>query len=570
MAFFLVVAAVAAVDNFGGTTPTAYHAPIAAAVTGNAQLVQNAAATGATEQATSVPPPAATAPPAPAPPSLSGAAPLRPHEVFGFAPYWTLSQSSGFNVTGISTIAYFSLGVNSDGTLAESGPGWSGYQSQALATLITRAHGAGDRVVLTVNNFDQNALNALTSSPSAPGTLATALIGAIRAKNLDGVNLDFEGSGAGDQAGLTNLVTTVSTAIHAVDPHYQVTMDTYASSAGDPNGFYDIPALAPAVDAFFVMEYSPNLQSSASSESPLTSTLFNDQTAVHQYAAVVPASKVILGLPFFGIDWPTSDGTLTAKATGPVTNPSYGQILASGHPIYWDSTTDSAWTSYQVGAQWHETFFEDPTSLYDAAKLASASDLGGVGAWALGMDGNDPNMLSALLGFSPAVKTGSPGPSSTSSSPTSSTSTTSTTSTTSVPPGFSISTGIPEPLPDPPGTPSTSSPTSSTSTTTPSDSPTSTSTTTAAGDAADYQFGGTWNGHRVDLSPVPSAAASTYVAGPSAGPLTLFATSDPAYSCVASDTDLTVRHIEGTTDQYEVVTQAPTDCLSATFIFTWS
>jgi len=106
-------------------------------------------------------------------------------------------------------------------------------------------------------------------------------------------------------------------------------MDTYASSAGDPNGFYNIRALAPAVDAFFVMEYGLNLQASASATSPLTSTLFSDKTTIDQYVAAVPASKVILGMPFFGIDWPTSDGTLTAHATGPATTISYGQIMAA-------------------------------------------------------------------------------------------------------------------------------------------------------------------------------------------------------------------------------------------------
>jgi hypothetical protein len=45
-------------------------------------------------------------------------------------------------------------------------------------------------------------------------------------------------------------------------------MDTYASSAGDSNGFYNIPALAPAVDAFFVMDYELNLQGSPSAASP--------------------------------------------------------------------------------------------------------------------------------------------------------------------------------------------------------------------------------------------------------------------------------------------------------------
>jgi hypothetical protein len=432
-----------------GSSPAEAGVDPAVHLDGNAQLSKVQLVSDSAPPVATPALPASTTPPAAAPPSVADAPALRPHEVFAFAPYWTLDQSSGFDVGSRSTIAYFSLDVNPDGTLNHSGPGWDGYQSQALSDLITRAHAAGDRVVLTVTCFDQGALDALTSSTTAPTTLAHALVAAIAAKNLDGVNLDFEGTGSADQTGLTNLVTSVSAAVHAANPHYQVTMDTYASSAGDPNGFYNIKALAPAVDAFFVMEYQLNLQANSSAVSPLTSGMFSDTTAVDQYAASVPTSKVILGLPYFGIDWPTTDGTLTAQATGPATTPSYGQIVSSGHPIYWDQTTDTAWTSYQVGTQWHETFFEDPTSLYEAAQLAESSNLAGVGIWALGMDGNDPNMLSALLGFSPAVKDSMAGPAATSQSTPSTTtpsiSSSSSTSTTSTSSPMTTSTSLASP-----------------------------------------------------------------------------------------------------------------------------
>jgi spore germination protein YaaH len=572
-----------------GTSPARFVTPQVRVIGGNAQLVnvQRSAASGTPSLTPLVPPaatatlPAAVAPPAPAPPTLAGAAPLRPHEVFGFAPYWTLGQSAQFDVQSISTIAYFSIAVNPDGSLVESGPGWDGYQSQALADLVTRAHAVGDRVVLTVNCFDQSALNELTSSSSAPSTLATTLIGAIRAKNLDGVNLDFEGKGSADQSGLTNLVTQVSAAIHGADPHYQVTMDTYASSAGDPNGFYDVKALAPAVDAFFVMEYQLNLQSGGSESSPLTSTMFSDKTAIDQYLAAVPSSKVILGLPYFGIDWPTNNGTLSAQATGAATPVSYGDVMASGHPIYWDPTTDTAWASYLVGNQWHETFFEDPTSLYDAAQLANSSNLAGVGIWALGMDGNDPRMLSALLGFSPAIKDAGAGPTATSQSPSSS-STTSTTTSTTLP--LSLSPSIVSPfLPLPTdasttvaGTTTTSGtsttvagPTSTTnaSTTTPS----STSTTTTIPPPVPketYDYTGTWNGQNVTLtefSPGTSLGPGTPV-----GQLSNFSTTDPSESCLSIGPSLTVESIAGYSDEYFVVAAEPGDCVNDYFVFTAS
>jgi hypothetical protein len=489
----------------------------------------------------------ASAPPTPAPPSLANAAPLRAHEIFGFAPYWTLSQSAGFNVSALSTLAYFSVDVNADGSLDHSGAGWDGYESQALADLVSRAHGAGDRVVLTVSDFDQASLNELTSSPTAGLTLSSAIVAAIEAKKLDGVNLDFEGEGSADQSGLTRLVTQVSVAIHTVNPHYQVTMDTYASSAGDPGGFYDIPALAPAVDGFFVMAYQLNLQSSGSPTSPLTSTMLSDKTTIDQYAAVVPAAKVILGMPYFGIDWPTTNGTLTAQASGPSTDVSYGQIASSGHPLYWDDTTDTAWTSYQVGNQWHETFFEDPASLYDAAQLARASDLGGLGVWALGMDDNDPSLLAALLGFAPGVNDEPVGPSATSQSDPAQ----------SGPASSSTSSPGPKPI----GTTSSTVPRSSTSTTT---TPVTTTTSTAP---QNFDYTGTWQGQSVTLSPIPAAQAPPAPTGPGAGHLTGFATNDPSDSCAASEAFLQVWPMSTSSNQYLVLAQTPGDCIDAEFTF---
>ena len=123
-------------------------------------------------------------------------------------------------------------------------PGWDGYESQNFIDLIDRAHAAGDRVVLTVNDFSQSSLDGLASSQSAPQTLAQSLLDLVRAKSLDGVNLDLEGEGSGDQSGISNLVKVVGSTLHAANPDYQVTMDTYASSAGIRTGSTTFPRSA--------------------------------------------------------------------------------------------------------------------------------------------------------------------------------------------------------------------------------------------------------------------------------------------------------------------------------------
>lgn len=125
---------------------------------------------------------------------------------------------------------------------------------------------------------------------------------------------------------------------------------------------------------------------------------------------MVPASKVILGVPYYGYDWPTTGPGLGATATGPKTPLSYAQITAAGHPVYWDPVTQTAWTSYQVGTQWHQTWFDDAASLALKAQLADFFHIAGLGVWALGMDGNNPSMLAALLGHAPVVKNFVAGP----------------------------------------------------------------------------------------------------------------------------------------------------------------
>ena len=436
----------------------------------------------------------ATAPPLPTPPVLAQGAPLGPHEIFGFAPYWTLPGSAGFNLSSLTTLAYFGVGVNPNGTLDQADSGWNGFESQDLADLITRAHLAGDRVVLTVENFDQGALNQLASDPAVPGRLAAELTSALQAKNLDGVNFDFEGTGPQDRTGLTHLIATVSTLLHGVDPHWQVTVDTYASSAGDPSGFYDIGALAPSVDGFFVMAYDMGSRSVPSPTAPLTGPSFNDVQAVEQYLAVAPASKIILGVPYYGYDWATANGFPGAAVQGGPTPMSYAQIVQLNAPTYWDPTSDTPWSSYQVNGQWHQVFFDDPTSLALKADLANFFHLRGLGIWALGMDGNDPAMMAALLGNAAPYKNLPTGP------------TLGNVTTTTVP---------------------------TTTTTVP--------TTTTTTGPLQFTYTGTWGSTPVTLTPVPGyappqlATASTYE-----GPLTHFATDNPAEVCLENQSTLDV------------------------------
>ncbi len=383
--------------------------------------------------------PKATTSPIPAPSYVLSKS-LGPHQLFGFAPYWTLASEQNYPIQDYTTISYFSLSVNSDGTIDQTSSGWTGYSSQALVNLIDTAHKNGVRVVLTVSCLEQTTLEALTSSGTAPQTLANQLLPLLKAKSFDGVNFDFEGQGSGIRAGLTRLITTVSTLLKQSNPNYQVTADTYVSSAGDPNGPFDIAQLAPAVDGFFIMGYDMEDPSFPSPNSALSNWQPSDVEALQEYTQVVTPSKLILGIPFYGYQWPTDNGTEQATATGAPTPISYAQIVALHAPTYWDATANVPWTSYEQNGQWYEIYYDDPPSIAMKVALAQVYHIAGVGVWALGMDNNDPNIIAALLGGSAPYKNYVSDPPTVTSSSVNTGSNTSTSSTTTTNPCGSTST----------------------------------------------------------------------------------------------------------------------------------
>lgn len=489
----------------------------------------------------------------PAPTALAASPPLRPHEVFGVMPYWDLGSGGTFNLSGLTTVDYFGLNVNDDGSIQTSGTAWDGFVSQDFMDVIDRAHAAGDRVVLSLTDFDQSSLDQLSASASAPAQLAQSVLFLLKARDLDGVNLDFEGQGTGDQVGVTNLVKAVSQTLKAANPNYQVTMDTYASSGAGSTGIYDLAALSPYVDGFMVMAYQLNLKSPPSSSSPMTSGSASVQAILNDYTLSVPASKVILSFPLFGYDWPTTNGTLEARAVGSPTVVTDAQEAAAGHPVYWDAVTDTAWTSYRSGQQWHEVFFENPDSLFLASRIARAQGLGGVGAWALGMDGDgDAAMLSALAGSAPPkqqMETGPPSKQATASQWV-----------------YPISKAARRMIGVPVTTPTSAStataqapPTTSTSTSG------TTTTVPPASSPAAYTFFGDWLGQKTPVVPTVVPSGAEKVAGVMSG----FSTNYPGLSCLTQESLLYVFTIAGHPNQKFVIANAETtgDCMNAAFVW---
>ena len=147
-------------------------------------------------------------------------------EVFGFLPYWETGSSLDYDT--LSTVAYFGIALNNDGTLYKAGNGWNGWVSSTMTSVINNAHAHGTRVALTVESFAWDsagaaAQRALLSSPTASLTAAQQIAAEVGRRGADGVNLDFEPIASGQSANYVTFVRTLRVELDKVHAGYELT-----------------------------------------------------------------------------------------------------------------------------------------------------------------------------------------------------------------------------------------------------------------------------------------------------------------------------------------------------------
>jgi len=334
-------------------------------------------------------------------------------EVFGFAPYWALKDESTWNYNVMSTVAYFGLDVMWDGTWNQNTSGWRGYFSAELVDMIARAHAAGDKAVLVIKSGGTAALNDVVTNPSETQLVITNTIGAMANRGFDGVNIDFEGTGPSStypniQTGMTSFAAQMSAAVHARWPSAFVSIDTYTGSASWSGGLYKIDDLSPVVDALFIMAYDmsfSNMGGQAGPNAPMTGWTYNDTQSIAEYLTKAPASKIILGVPWYGYRFTTNSSAPYAPTSNAAAEPYSKNMttLACAHPATrWDSTSQSYWSVWFSpasgdacginGNSWQELYFEDTQSLGIKYQFVNTSGIRGMGIWALGYDGGAPEL----------------------------------------------------------------------------------------------------------------------------------------------------------------------------------
>lgn len=328
-------------------------------------------------------------------------------QVFGFLPYWMLSASDlqWMRYDLVSTIAYFGVAANSNGTLNQTGSTWGGWTSSAMTSVTNAAHARGDRVVLTVTMMAWDSASAsaqatLLSNSTYRARLVSNIVATVKARNADGVNLDFEPLASSLRSYYTAFVRQLKAALVAAGSRYAyLTLCTTAGAATWATG-YDVTALTAsgAADAIFVMgyDYSWSGSSRAGGVDPMSSSYMLDvNDSVNDFLSLTSGSKLIWGVPYYGRTWHTTSTALNAPTVSGASGSSKAyyytgaKSLAATHGRRWDAVGQVPWFAYydSTAKSYIEGYYDDPTSLGVRYDMINRRGIGGVGMWHLLMDG---------------------------------------------------------------------------------------------------------------------------------------------------------------------------------------
>lgn len=294
---------------------------------------------------------------------------------YPFISPWVLEQTLPY----LTELRVFSYGFTDAGELLPPNLGDDGW-------MITEAVRFGTEPVLTLTpfgsdgNFNNQLIHSVVNNEAYKANLIRNLLDTMEEKGYVGVDIDFEYILAEDRDAFSDFVWQVAEAMRAAGYRTSVALapKTKADQAGLLYEGKDYRALGEAADSVLLMTYEWGYTYGP----PMAVAPINQVRRVVEYAVTeIPASKIDLGIPNYGYDWPLPYERGTTKAAT-INNVQAVRIaIEQGAEILFDNVAESPYFTYTADDIEHEVWFEDVRSLLAKFRLMEEYGLRGCGYW---------------------------------------------------------------------------------------------------------------------------------------------------------------------------------------------
>ena len=136
---------------------------------------------------------------------------------------------------------------------------------------------------------------------------------------------------------------------------------------------------------------------------------YDISTTYKDYQKYIPAAKIIMGIPYYGWDWPVENASEKLSKTliqndknGYAVVMSYGRMKQNQNlkqtGCHFDELAKENWCGYvdPKSKVSHQVWFEDERSLGIKYDFAKKKNFSGIAIWVLGYDKDFPNLWNLL------------------------------------------------------------------------------------------------------------------------------------------------------------------------------
>lgn len=329
-------------------------------------------------------------------------------EVMGFLPSWMVGKTRLYGEE-VDRLVFLGVDLNEEGELV-----WD-YQSNRIYSenyKIIREEVArkGGKNIIGIKQFDDDLIHKILSNEEVRSKAIEEIANLVKEEDFGGVNIDFEFQGdplaiLGEEMGL--FLDELAEAEVG-----EVSIDVFANTIIKGGG-EDLQIFMSKVDKVVVMAYDfhrPGVDY-VGPVAPLGSKIGErniSEVGEKVIFSGLDKNKVIMAYPLYGYEWKTEDESFESKVIrGWYQMASFRRVkeliedgdykivegeeeLKEGEMrISWDEVSMSPWLTFVEEGEIRQIYYENWESLRAKMDLVRQYQLGGVGFWALGYEGDD-------------------------------------------------------------------------------------------------------------------------------------------------------------------------------------